>query len=43
MRAMRSGSGVSSLHLAASPYFLPLERSLAASQAISNQGWFSSN
>src|SRR5206468_7920088 len=43
IRAMRSGRGVSSLHLAASPYFLPLERSLAASHVISNQGWFSSN
>ena len=39
--AMRSGQGVSRRHLAASSYFLPLERSLAASQDIWNQGWFS--
>src|SRR5580692_220870 len=30
--AMRSGQGVSSRHFAASSYFFPLERSLAASQ-----------
>jgi hypothetical protein len=41
MLAMRSGKAVSSFHLTASPYFLPLERSLAASHATSNQGWFS--
>ena len=39
--AMRSGRGVSSRHLAASPYVLPLDRSLAASQATSNHGWSS--
>jgi hypothetical protein len=38
--AMRSGQGVSRRHLAASSYFLPLERSLAASQVIWNQGGF---
>ncbi len=41
--AIRSGSGVSKRHLAASPYGFPLDRSLAATQVTSNQGWFSSN
>src|SRR5581483_1702521 len=41
--AARAGTGVFSFHRAASPYMRPSERSEAASQATSNQGWCSSS